>query len=200
RIVSIFHALVSSIVTCWQIHVSQVFESKDALLLYPNFLEYVFPLYIGYTMYDIILMYVNGSEPLYMWLHHIIGALSICAISYIRRGAYFPAMFLQTEFTAASTNIVWYFHKFGISRGLKYRLSLVFRFVSSLLIRLPMPFYVWYYLYHQIGTYSEVLEAFIELPLFVSIITILNICTFGAINTIWTYQMLKAIFRKQKSL
>ncbi|EPZ35503.1 hypothetical protein O9G_003395 [Rozella allomycis CSF55] len=26
-------------------------------------------------------MYVNGSEPLYMWLHHIIGALSICAIS-----------------------------------------------------------------------------------------------------------------------
>jgi hypothetical protein len=63
--------------------------------------DVMFSLYCGYTLYDTVIMYINGRETFLMWAHHLMGLLGglysmvsdihPSELSTQKRGQFFPS-------------------------------------------------------------------------------------------------------------
>ncbi|KAI9015570.1 hypothetical protein DFJ74DRAFT_680800 [Hyaloraphidium curvatum] len=100
---------VSSILVCFR---DQAFRPPGAVFdAYPPLVDDMFSNYLGYVLYDAIVMHLQGGEHWTMWLHHAMGISGALTILTHRQLVYFPVFFGLTELTAFTTNMLWYVQK-----------------------------------------------------------------------------------------
>ncbi|KAJ3098740.1 hypothetical protein HDU97_003748 [Phlyctochytrium planicorne] len=75
--------------------------------------DWLFPFYLGYTIYDMITMAKQEPKSHWsMWVHHVMGALGGFAMMFGRNLSIFPAYCMVTEATAIFNNLLWYYQTF----------------------------------------------------------------------------------------
>ncbi|KAJ3303789.1 Glutathione S-transferase 7 [Blyttiomyces sp. JEL0837] len=84
-----------------------------ALATYTPDMDYLFPSYFGYTIYDLLTMFWQPETHWSMWLHHLMGAYGAVGMMFFRRMSIFPCYFMITEITAVANNLLWYAQLFS---------------------------------------------------------------------------------------
>ncbi|KAJ3210839.1 hypothetical protein HDU67_004981 [Dinochytrium kinnereticum] len=80
---------------------------------YTREFDWLFPAYLGYTIYDMGTMVVqNPPSHWTMWVHHVMGATGALAMMFGRQMSIFPAYCMITEATAIFHNFLWYYQTF----------------------------------------------------------------------------------------
>jgi hypothetical protein len=70
------NGLVTGLAAIYLVMGKEVFKTTDGIFhYYPKALHYILSSYVGYSVYDMVVMCFTGDEEAVMWLHHIVGAL-----------------------------------------------------------------------------------------------------------------------------
>ncbi|KAJ3112472.1 hypothetical protein HDU96_004519 [Phlyctochytrium bullatum] len=81
--------------------------------MYTKDFDWVFPWYLGYTLYDMGTMWFQEPKSHWtMWVHHFMGAYGALGMMFGRQMSIFPVYFMVTEATAVFHNMVWYYQTF----------------------------------------------------------------------------------------
>ncbi|KAI8842504.1 hypothetical protein BC829DRAFT_446489 [Chytridium lagenaria] len=90
-----------------------LFKNAAGRIVDPYAFDWVFPAYVGYTLYDMCTMAVqNPPSHWTMWVHHVMGAYGGLAMMFGRQISIFPAYCMITESTAIFHNLLWYYQTF----------------------------------------------------------------------------------------
>jgi hypothetical protein len=105
-------------------HVQSIVNSQA----FPPIMNFNLAVFCGYTLYDIGLLFIERPHWS-MWVHHILGLCGGVSMLLVYRDLSFStAFFTITEWTAFTTNAVWYAQRLYSSPVLIFYLG-VFRFV-----------------------------------------------------------------------
>ncbi|KAJ3017314.1 hypothetical protein HKX48_003628 [Thoreauomyces humboldtii] len=86
---------------------------EDVLRPYPALLDSILAQHIGYTLYNVGIMWIVGGQHPSAWIHHLLGVLGTSLMRHYKLAAFFPAVFLPTELTVVATNALWVLAKLG---------------------------------------------------------------------------------------
>jgi len=188
---SIVNGLITGLLSFWLIFVERSFEA-DAFAAWPPALDFFFCNLIGYTLYDLSVMFRQPHAPVDIWVHHALGLAGCAGMLYYRQAAFVPLAFGMTELTVVPHNALWLIRRFGDKDSLAYKASLLTRAVMFLVLRLPMlPFTVWYSYAHQGPTplppsWTTYVGKWRAVDPVVFYGTAINATVFGLLNTVWT--------------
>ncbi|KAI9356983.1 hypothetical protein DFJ73DRAFT_821707 [Zopfochytrium polystomum] len=99
---------------------SRVYDGPGgALATYTADMDYFFPNYLAYSLYDIGTMLFQPEMHFTMFIHHGMGAYGAFGMMFFRRMSIFPSYFMITEITAVVQNWLWVEETFGASSKYK---------------------------------------------------------------------------------
>jgi hypothetical protein len=171
--------------------------------------------HVGYTLYDMVTMYLKPKESASMWLHHIVGVIGAVSMLHYKQGAYFPVVFFITELTVPIVNLIWFTDRFGgthCAPGSFLRLLLVtIRALCFILFRLAVgPLAFAYALDHHqplpalVSDVAATASAskwyafwinFTQLPTVVWTGSLAAMMFLSSLNVHWTYGAVRAVSR-----
>lgn len=198
---AIINALFVSLPTISQFAFKTPFDD-DPLKDFPASFEQAFDRHLGFTLYDLAIMIVH-KEHFSIYIHHIFGIIGIILIKTLRRAIVYPSLFLPSELTVIVSSAIW------IVQTLKYKtgsLKLLFalRFVLFMLLRMTPGIACLLYPAIRLSktkgisfkeAFLKILKEFSGLKTAVKIGVIVNVSTFTALNTWWTYLTYKALIK-----
>ncbi|KAI8815222.1 hypothetical protein BJ742DRAFT_782810 [Cladochytrium replicatum] len=114
KICSTVNALITAVCGFYITFISQDFGTPETVLGYtaPRNLvltEFFVSAFLGYMIYDLGTMIVQGKNHWTFWAHHIIGFYHSAALMYYRTLCIFALVYSHTELTALPNNLIWYF-------------------------------------------------------------------------------------------
>ncbi|KAJ3090642.1 hypothetical protein HK102_003120 [Quaeritorhiza haematococci] len=83
----------------------------DLFKPYPELLDRVFAAHLGFTIYDMWVMAVQGREHFSVWVHHVLGVLGTGLMRYFKVASLAPAAFCPSEATVVVSNAIWIMQK-----------------------------------------------------------------------------------------
>jgi hypothetical protein len=168
---------------------------------FPVQLEIMYPVFMGYCLYDMVTMFYQ-TQHWSMWVHHIMGVSGSFFMMWGRTGAYYTVWFMITELTAIFDNMNWYFKTLYMpdiepeSKRKWDKFLAVCRATSFVITRLPIGPYSLYKSTFKFKDDIGLLNQWMSLPLTISIPGSLLILLFSFLNTAWTLVLIKKAFDK----
>jgi len=144
KIPSTINGLVVGTLGLYVIFWEKAFEN-DVVYPYPLALDLLFGSFVGYTAYDLKIMWSKPQEELSMWVHHILGLIGSTLILFKRQAAFFPALFSITEITVIPGNLVWFLQRLELKKTKLYTIGLALRAGFFLTFRTFVAPFCYYY-------------------------------------------------------
>jgi hypothetical protein len=89
----------------------------DRLFVYNESIHLCFIAALAYQIYDLIIMMLQKTDPLSMWIHHSVALLGFVALIETHQFAFYPVAFMLTEITVLFVNSLWYAKSWKIQKG-----------------------------------------------------------------------------------
>ena len=177
----------------------------DVWTSFPSLLEFAFPVYLGYSLYDMGTMCFQ-TQHWTMWLHHILGVTGSLIMMVWRTGTVYATFFMLTEITAVTDNLNWYIKNLVIPDMVEPRRSFLRDNVLPLGRAASFVFgRVWVGPFaldksaEMCGGWVGLWRGWARLPLHLSIPGFSIILLFCLLNYVWTYVIcLKWLFPKDR--
>ncbi|KAJ1982173.1 hypothetical protein H4R34_001808 [Dimargaris verticillata] len=134
RIGSLVNGVVLGSLSLYSVQVRGKFAG-DVFTRYPKTLDYLFPAFAGYALYDMIAMATKTRQNASMWLHHLIGFVGASLMPRYRAAAFFPAVFLTPELTLIPGDLLWYMKRFHLQHSPWFNRLLWIRLLGYVLVR-----------------------------------------------------------------
>lgn len=185
------------LMTCFGIYLCLLTPSFDhcfdAFHNYPKLLEIAYPFYLGYTFYDMTVMYFQ-TQHWTMWLHHWMGAFGAIIMILFKKAALFSTFFMMTEVTAFIDNIMWYIKMLYLpdigpmrQKYLKFRVLPFIRAWIFLTTRIWVGPFIIYKGINVCGGIIPMLYEWTKIPFIVSLTGISITLLLTTLNFIWTF-------------
>lgn len=176
--------------------------TKKRIYSYPALLDTVFACHGGYSLYDLLVMAKSGSQ-LSVYIHHIFGIMGTICTRHFREGCVFPGIFCLTESTVLVTNSIWILERIFPHKTDCLNRLYIFRALVFVCIRGAMPIWLWLYLKRMYGGGKEWIEKFKsdfkQMKKIVQVLICLNTGIFCALNTYWSLQTIRAVYRRRST-
>lgn len=192
KIVSSLHGILLTSLSIYSVFIVSHFESSRLHAYITPFHDVYFCQCIAYQIYDLSVMVLQNSDPLAMFLHHILVIIGALFTMTYHSPAFYPIIFGATEVTVLATNGLWYLRSLGYSPShFLYRLMHLLRSLSMLLFRSWVGPYS-LYLFFSSGDFQELTPP-------VSLLLFVVLTAFTLLNTHWTVAGLKSLRTKSSS-
>lgn len=191
KVCSSLHGALSGGGALYSIFIAKDYN-RDIVITFPPIIRSVFCLSIGYELYDMATMYLQGSHPAQMWLHHtvvLIGAS--CSLAY-RLGNFSPALFGVSEITVLFSNIRWYLRTFGLTNTPGSKLNDTLLLLAYVLFRVPL---LPYFFYHA-WKVKQLRAFYVSVPPIVPFLSTLFMFFLTFLNWNWTVALIRAYRRR----
>jgi len=131
---------------------------------------------MGYEFYDILVMYLQGGAGVPMYIHH----LSLCVAFLLsfthKKHAFVAVIMLITELTVLPSNLHWYLKVLKRKSTRLFHFNQGVRLWSFIILRLPVPCYVFYQIYLHFDTFAhEHIIGRYAVYIIVSLLALMNI-------------------------
>jgi TLC domain len=191
RLCSTIHSLIVGVWSLNLVFVERVWQD-DVIMFYPSAVDWVLAVSIGYELYDMVCMALQASDPLEMWVHHIVMCVGYVLCMMWGRFAFIAIIMLITELTVVPSNFHWYLKILDAKVTRAFHFNQGLRLWSFIFIRLWIVPYIFYRIYLQSDQFVQ--EDLVTIVGAVSIPTLL-----GALNAYWVYQ-LATLYRRRVRL
>jgi len=130
KIPSTLHGLLAGGTALYLLLLRQDFR-QDVFEPYPALCDTLFSTTLGYSLYDMAVMYFQGGQHFSMWMHHFVESTGCFLIMQFREAPYFPACFSVTTISTVPLNLLWLLDKLQIKMVCFFFLLLVHLLNSS---------------------------------------------------------------------
>jgi hypothetical protein len=187
KIPSSIHAAFSALLAMYiNVYDDKFFVTGNIWTAYPpEWMDKLCSLCLGFALYDLGTMVIQGYNGADMWIHHILAAASYILCMWYKRGAIISRMWI-TEMTVLPTNAMWYVNKFKGKNNAMYKALLVVRMIFYLVFRVGVAPYLIYRALTE-GQLETYLNSTIDIKIIIA--TILGIL--GVLNIYWTATICK---------
>jgi len=134
-----------------------------------------------------------------------LGVLGAAAMMIYRQAAFFPVAFMIPELTVITSNWLWVLQRFHLTESKWYQKALVARAVAFTLFRtFIFPVSIIYAINRESSNSAYWLKKLQDfkrkaskLPKLVLYFSIINVLTFGALNTWWSVLVYRSLYKKR---
>jgi len=191
KVPSTLHAIGVSIFAFKIIFIDQIFEN-DLTSGYSTLCDVTMAYSFGYEIYDILIMYIQTGASTPMYIHHLSLCIAFLMSASHKKEAFVAIAMLPTELTVLPGNLHWYLKLYGLKKTRLFHFNQGLRLWSFVLLRLPVPSYVWYLVYkhYDIFQYEHAIARW-AVYLIVGLLSLMNLY--------WTY-MMSTLYMKRTTL